>query len=103
MGTARHCAPRVDPILTRVEGSPPNLGGVPARTAKREPDRAKPQKKSEQAGGGSSAVTTSWGTTRPRFRSGKVEPSHVQPALQAAGTPAPFNQLRQQIMHRAEC
>jgi len=30
--------------------SPPNLGGVPARTAKREPDRAKPQKKSEQAG-----------------------------------------------------
>src|SRR2546421_2650905 len=33
----------------------------------------------------------------------KVEPPDVQRALQAAGTPAPFNQLRQQIMHRAEC
>ena len=31
-------------------GSPPKSGGVAARTAKREPDRAKPQKKSEQAG-----------------------------------------------------
>jgi len=30
--------------------SPPKLGGVPARTAKREFDRAKPKKMSEQAG-----------------------------------------------------
>ena len=30
--------------------SPPKLGGVPARTAKREPDRAKPQEKSEAGG-----------------------------------------------------
>lgn len=33
----------------------------------------------------------------------KVEPPDVQRALQDAGAPAPFNQLRQQIMHRAEC
>ena len=33
----------------------------------------------------------------------KVESPDVQQALQAAGTPAPFNQLRLQIMRRAEC
>src|SRR2546425_12464826 len=30
--------------------SPPKLGGGAARTAKRQPDRAKPEKKSEQPG-----------------------------------------------------
>src|SRR5439155_3103168 len=38
----------VNELMTR--NSPPKLGVEPARTAKREPDRAKPQKKSEQAG-----------------------------------------------------
>src|SRR5437762_6312959 len=52
----------VNELITR--NSPPKLGAVPARTAKREPDRAKPQKKSEQAGWFSREPP------RPRFRSG---------------------------------
>ena len=36
-------------LLTN-QATPPKLGGVAARTAKREPDRAKPEKKSEQTG-----------------------------------------------------
>ena len=33
----------------------------------------------------------------------KVEPADVQLALQAAGSPSPFNPLRQQIMQNAKC
>jgi len=50
--------------------TPPKLGGVPARTAKREPDRAKPQKKSEQAGG-SHGLLGSKGTTPPSLALGR--------------------------------
>src|SRR5438309_4941156 len=57
--------PRSDKILT-----PPKLGGVPARTAKREPDRAKPQKKSEQAGWFLCRYWDLREPPRPRFRSG---------------------------------
>lgn len=33
----------------------------------------------------------------------KVEPADVQLALLAAGSPAPFNPLRQQVMHKSKC
>jgi hypothetical protein len=33
----------------------------------------------------------------------KVEPTDVQLALQAAGSPAPFNPLRQQVMQKSKC
>ena len=33
----------------------------------------------------------------------KAEPADVQSALQAAGSPAAFNQLRQQVIQRAQC
>src|SRR5947208_11828640 len=50
--------------------SPPKLGGEPARTAKREPDRAKPQKKSEQAGWFPCRYWQLREPPRPRLRSG---------------------------------
>ena len=33
----------------------------------------------------------------------KVEPADVQSALQASGSPAAFNQLRQQIIQQSQC
>ena len=49
------CGSQIDSYNLRhylfLQNTPPKLGGVAARTAKREPERAKPQKKSEQRGG----------------------------------------------------
>src|SRR5207247_5040799 len=50
--------------------SPPKLGGEPARNAKREPDSAKPQKKSEQAGWFPCRYWQLREPPRPRLRSG---------------------------------
>src|SRR5947199_5060797 len=58
----------VNELMTR--NSPPKLGGEPARTAKREPDRAKPQKKSEQAGWFPCRYWQLREPPRPRLRSG---------------------------------
>src|SRR5439155_122402 len=58
----------VNELITR--NSPPKLGGEPARTAKREPDRAKPQKKSEQAGWFPCRYWQLREPPRPRLRSG---------------------------------
>ena len=45
--------------------------GVPARTAKREPDRAKPQEKSEQAGVVPLPLLAVEGTTPPSLTLGR--------------------------------
>src|SRR5436190_2569019 len=58
----------VNELMTR--NSPRKLGGEPARTAKREPDRAKPQKKSEQAGRFSCRYWQVREPPRPPLRSG---------------------------------
>src|SRR5256884_8229091 len=50
--------------------SPPKLGGEPARTAKREPERAKPKKKSQRGGWFPCRYWQLREPPRPRLRSG---------------------------------
>src|SRR5437867_2461982 len=86
----------VNELMTR--NSPPKLGGGPARTAKREPDRAKPQKKSEQAGWFRCRYSQLREPPRPRFRSGSppnlggefaCHPHHHNPTCPLIHSPMP--------------